>query len=92
MGKLHTYVPAAAIVTLLAAGGCASRGDVDQLRSEVAGLRSSVAAADARAAAAEAEAQRAAAEAQAASDQPLEGGRGPGLPAEPAEVEPPFRR
>ena len=68
MGKLHTYVPAAAIVTLLAIGGCASRGDVDQLRSEVAGLRSSVAAADARAAAAEAEAQRAAAAAQAASD------------------------
>ncbi len=68
MSRLHACVPALAILSLLLASGCASRGDVDQLRAEVAGLRSSVASADARAAAAEAEAQRAAAAAQAATD------------------------
>ncbi len=68
MRRLHGYMPALALVSLVAAGGCASRGDVEALRAEMAGLRSSMAAADARAAAAEAEAQRAAATAQAAAD------------------------
>src|SRR3954453_22785260 len=55
MGKLLALAPTVATVSLLSLGGCASRGDVDQLRSDIAGLRSSVEAADARAAQAQAE-------------------------------------
>ena len=42
MGRLLALAPAAA--ALLALGGCATKGDVDQLRSEIAGLRAAVAA------------------------------------------------
>jgi murein lipoprotein len=68
MGKLLAIVPAAA--TLLALGGCATKGDVDQLRSDIAGLRSQVEATDARAAQAQAEAQQAAAAAAQANARP----------------------
>ncbi len=68
MGKLLAIVPAAA--TLLALGGCATKGDVDQLRSDIAGLRSQVEATDARAAQAQAEAQQAAAHQAAAAQAP----------------------
>ena len=43
MKKLHSLAPAAAAaVALLALGGCATKGDIEQLRSEIAGLRSSI--------------------------------------------------
>ena len=51
---------------LLALGGCATKGDIEQLRSEIAGLRSSIDSIDAKATRAEADAQRAAADAAAA--------------------------
>src|SRR5690242_9434870 len=53
MGKL--LAPAAAV--LLALGGCATKGDVDQLRSDIAGLRSQAETVDAKASRAEAAAQ-----------------------------------
>ena len=65
---MTAIVPAAA--ALLALGGCATKGDVDQLRSDIAGLRSRLEAADAAATRAEASAQQAAAaaaQAQAAA-------------------------
>ena len=61
----------AATVALLAAGGCASRGEVEALRAEAADLRASVASADVRASQAEAEALRVAAEVDAAEGERL---------------------
>src|SRR4051812_13545845 len=42
MGKLPVVTPALAAVALLALAGCATRGDIDQLRSDIAGLRVAV--------------------------------------------------
>jgi outer membrane murein-binding lipoprotein Lpp len=64
MKKLHTLVPAAAVaVSLLVLGGCATKGDIESLRSEIAGLRSSIESVDAKATRADANSQRAAADA-----------------------------
>ena len=84
MGKLLAIVPAAA--TLLALGGCATKGDVDQLRSDIAGLRSQVEATDARAAQAQAEAQQAAARGRPGQRPPGRAPGRPGVPPQPAEV------
>ena len=62
MKKIHTLAPMAAVAALLALGGCATKGDIESLRSEIAGLRSSIESVDAkatRAAAAEASASAA---------------------------------
>ena len=40
MKKIHTLAPMAAVAALLALGGCATKGDIESLRSEIAGLRS----------------------------------------------------
>jgi hypothetical protein len=66
MKKMRTLAPAAAAVALLALGGCATKGDIESLRSEIAGLRSSIESVDAKATRAEAAAQQAAADAAAA--------------------------
>jgi hypothetical protein len=66
MKKIHILAPVAAVAALTALGGCATKGDVEQLRSEIAGLRSSIEAVDAKATRAEATAQQAAADASAA--------------------------
>ena len=42
MTKLKILGPAAAVAGLLALGGCATKGDIESLRSEIAGLRSSI--------------------------------------------------
>src|SRR3954453_10403708 len=64
MKKLHTLAPLAAVaVALLALGGCATKGDIESLRSEIAGLRSSIESVDAKATRADANSQRAAADA-----------------------------
>ena len=72
MSKLHGLGPAVvAGVALLALGGCATRGDIEQLRSEIAGLRSSLESVDAKATRAAADAQQAsasAAQAEAAAN------------------------
>ena len=48
--------PAAAVaVALLALGGCATKGDIESLRTEIAGLRSSIESVDAKATRAEAD-------------------------------------
>jgi hypothetical protein len=68
-GRLAALAPAAVAVSLLAAaGGCATRGDVEALRAEAAGLRSAIGTADARASRAEEDAQRAAAAVRAAEE------------------------
>ena len=66
MTKIHTLAPLAAVATLLMLGGCATKGDVEELRSEIAGLRSSIEAVEAKAARAESAAQQAATDAAAA--------------------------
>jgi outer membrane murein-binding lipoprotein Lpp len=64
MKKFHTLAPPAAVaVALLALGGCATKGDIESLRSEIAGLRSSIESVDAKATRADANSQRAAADA-----------------------------
>jgi outer membrane murein-binding lipoprotein Lpp len=68
MTRLHRIAPAAAVtIGLLALGGCATKGDIESLRTEIAGLRSSIASVDAKATRAEASAQAAEASASAAS-------------------------
>jgi outer membrane murein-binding lipoprotein Lpp len=42
MAKLPAVVPALAALSLLALGGCAAEGEVEQLRSDIAGLRAAV--------------------------------------------------
>ena len=42
MKKIQILAPVAAVAALTALGGCATKGDVEQLRSEIAGLRSSI--------------------------------------------------
>ena len=66
MKMIRILAPVAAVTALAALGGCATKGDVEQLRSEIAGLRSSIEAVDAKATRAEATAQQAAADASAA--------------------------
>ena len=66
MTKLKILGPAAAVAGLLALGGCATKGDIELLRSEIAGLRSSIELVDAKATRAEAASQQAAADAAAA--------------------------
>lgn len=66
MKKLYSLAPVAA-VAVLALGGCASKGDIESLRTEVSGLRSSIESIDAKATRAEAAAQKAAADAAAAN-------------------------
>lgn len=62
MNKLQALGPAIiAGVALLALGGCATRGDVEELRNEIAGLRSSLESVDAKATRAAADAQQASA-------------------------------
>ena len=56
MDKLLAFAPA--VAALLALGGCATKGDIDQLRSQIAAV-------DAKATQAQAQAQQAAAAAQA---------------------------
>ena len=59
---------AVAALSLLALGACASKGDVESVRSEIAGLRSSLDSIDAKASRAETESQRAAADARVAGE------------------------
>jgi outer membrane murein-binding lipoprotein Lpp len=68
--KLYSMAPVATVaVSLLALGGCATKGDIESLRTEIAGLRSSIESVDAKATRAEAASQRAAADAaRAAAD------------------------
>lgn len=70
MSKLYSLAPVATVaVSLLALSGCATRGDIETLRSDIAGLRSSIESVDAKASRAEASSQQAAADAaRAAAD------------------------
>lgn len=70
MRKLYSLAPAAVIgASMLALGACATKGDVETIRSEIAGLRSSIESVDAKATRAEAASQQAAADsARAAAD------------------------
>jgi hypothetical protein len=79
---------AVSALSLLALGACASKGDVEAVRSEIAGLRSSLDSIDAKASRAETESQRAAADsARAAADARVAGEKaGPDLPRGPAQV------
>ncbi len=64
MITLHRIAPAAAVaVALLGLSGCATKGDIESLRTEIAGLRSSIESVDAKATRAEASSQQAAADA-----------------------------
>jgi outer membrane murein-binding lipoprotein Lpp len=64
MTKFHGVAPVATVaLSLLALGGCATKGDIESLRTEITGLRSSIESVDAKATRAEADAQRAAADA-----------------------------
>ena len=68
MTRLHRIAPAIAMAAgILALGGCATKGDIESLRTEIAGLRSSIASVDAKATRAEASAQAAEASSAAAS-------------------------
>jgi hypothetical protein len=68
MTRIRTLVPATVAVALLGLAGCATRGDIEELRSEIAGVRATAQAADQKASQALAESQRAAAAAQQAAD------------------------
>lgn len=59
--RLGTMAATMIIVSFVAVGGCATRGEVEALRAEVRDLRSSTETAEARAVRAEVAAQRAAA-------------------------------
>ena len=70
MKKIYSLAPVALLaLSALALGGCASKGDIETVRSEIAGLRSSIESVDAKSTRAEAAAQQAAADsARAAAD------------------------
>jgi len=74
------------VLGVLALGGCATKGDIESLRTEIAGLRSSIESVDAKATRAEAASQQAAADAARAAADALSGhrpARGDDDPPEP---------
>jgi outer membrane murein-binding lipoprotein Lpp len=65
-GMKTKFVAGAAALSLVALAGCATKGDVEGVRSEIAGLRGSLESIDAKATRAEADASKAAADAASA--------------------------
>ena len=84
MGKFPVILQTLAAVLLLTAGGCATRGDVGTLRSDIAGLRSLI---EADAAARDTVARPDAAAAQAGTPAAGTVGAGPGTTAGPPPAE-----
>jgi hypothetical protein len=68
MTRFRTLVPATVAVALLGLAGCATKGDIDSLRSEIAGARAAAESADRKATEALAVSQRAAASAEQAAE------------------------
>lgn len=64
---MRKLVLGAALAPLVVFGGCATKGDVEQLRQEIAGVRAIAQSAEQKAAAAEAASRQAAADAQRAA-------------------------
>lgn len=64
---MRKIVLAAALAPLAVLGGCATKGDIEQLRQEIAGVRAVAQSAEQKAAAAEAASRQAAADAQRAA-------------------------
>lgn len=65
---MKKFVTLAVAAPLFVLAGCATRGDIDELRSEIAGVRQIAQSADQKATAAQASAAQAAADARLASD------------------------
>lgn len=64
---MRKLVLATAVAPLVLVGGCATKGDIEQLRQEIAGVRAIAQSAEQKAAAAEANSRQAAADAQKAA-------------------------
>ncbi|MFO1037231.1 MAG: Lpp/OprI family alanine-zipper lipoprotein [Geminicoccaceae bacterium] len=67
--KIRFIAPVLLAGAVLALGGCATKGDIEQLQSEIAGLRASLASVDAKATRAEQASQQAAADAARAAQE-----------------------
>lgn len=66
---MKRLVTLATLLPLVAVAGCATKGDIEQLRQEIAGVKATAEQADRKATAAEAASASAAAEAKQAADE-----------------------